>query len=368
MPSRNKFAEPAARSSTAGRCPFGLRVTGKARSVTNDRREAIIIGEDWLSEHYFTTDAKSQSFQARVLARRKQWDEEDAAGTPSVRARFTAARPQLESKLAALEPASGDLAIRDEVYEPLRETLGFLGGGYRLEEEGPLLRVTQPGLVNGSPLVLIDACSVESLEDLLVRDSRTLLLPYQVDDNEKHAVLSVARLLSTLFVEGGGPQFALVFAGQWLLLAERERWAEGRYLAVDMQLMASRNDAKRGGEIDRVLTCVSAEALAPDADGDIWWSQVLEDSIKHTVGVSQDLREGSGSPSRSSRTTWWHAAAATGWSRCHNPRLKRWRSNRCAFCIASCSFSMPRRHLNSKCCPLASASMRRATASTACAS
>jgi hypothetical protein len=38
-----------------------------------------------------------------------------------------------------------------------------------------------------------------------------------------------------------------------------------------------RNDAKRGGEIDRALACVSAESLAPDAEGNIWWHGVLDD-------------------------------------------------------------------------------------------
>ncbi|UXN24517.1 class I SAM-dependent DNA methyltransferase [Curtobacterium flaccumfaciens] len=56
--------------------------------------------------------------------------------------------------------------------------------------------------------------------------------------------------------------------------------------------MCERNDAKRGGEIDRVLTCVEAASLAPDGDGDVWWSATLDDAVKHTVGVSEDLREG----------------------------------------------------------------------------
>ncbi|TFD88578.1 class I SAM-dependent DNA methyltransferase [Cryobacterium lactosi] len=254
--------------------------------------EAIIIGEGWLSDHFFTTDAKAQSFQARALARRKEWDEQDAEGTPSVRARFTAMRAQLETRLAALPPGYGDLAIRDEIYGPLITVLGFTGGGYHFDRNGPLLRVTQPGLVDGSPFVVIEARPVDTLEDLLARDADTLLVPFEVDDNDKHAISSVARLLSTIFVEDDGPIFALVLAGKWLLVAERERWAEGRYLAVDLQLVVARNDAKKGGEIDRALTCVSAESLAPDAEGDIWWSQVLEESIKHTVGVSQDLREG----------------------------------------------------------------------------
>ena len=33
--------------------------------------DALIVGEDWISEHYFTTDAKSESFQAKVTERRK---------------------------------------------------------------------------------------------------------------------------------------------------------------------------------------------------------------------------------------------------------------------------------------------------------
>ncbi len=31
--------------------------------------DAILLGEDFISEHFFTTDATSQSFQARVIAR-----------------------------------------------------------------------------------------------------------------------------------------------------------------------------------------------------------------------------------------------------------------------------------------------------------
>jgi hypothetical protein len=83
-----------------------------------------------------------------------------------------------------------------------------------------------------------------------------------------------------------------VLAGRWALLAERERWAEGRYLAVDVQAVAERNDTRKGGEVDRMLTCLSAGSVAPDADGELWWLQTLEESIKHTVGVSEDLREG----------------------------------------------------------------------------
>lgn len=76
------------------------------------------------------------------------------------------------------------------------------------------------------------------------------------------------------------------------MVAEKGRWPEGRYLAVDVQTVAERADLKKGGEVDRALTCLEAASLAPDADGHVWWSEALDESIKHTVGVSQDLREG----------------------------------------------------------------------------
>ena len=254
--------------------------------------EALIVGEDWISEHYFTTDAKSESFQAKVAERRKAWDEDAKIGPGTVRSRFIAARGRLATSLADLlagQPGSGDDSL-PQLHAELRQVLGYDTGEYALTRRGPIIGVGTPDLREGAPLVLVEARAAETIEDLIAKDGRTLLSPYEAD--EKTTITSVARLLSELFIADGGPEFGLVLAGRWLVVAERARWAEGRYLAVDLQLVCERNETKSGGEIDRALTCVSAESLAPDAEGDIWWRSVLEDSIKHTVGVSQDLREG----------------------------------------------------------------------------
>lgn len=251
--------------------------------------DALVIGEDWISEHYFTTDAGKQSFQGKTLERRKAWD---AADGDTVRSRFVAARRDLESRLADLmsgEDAAHNGAAAD-LYARLRTVLGFTAPEFALTPTGPLLAVRAPGITKAAPLVLVEARPVGALDDLLAKAADTLLTGYDVD--EKTRLTSVSRLLSLLFVAPEGPDFALLLAGRWALLAERERWAEGRYLAVDLQLVCERNDATRGGEIDRALTCLGAESLAPDADGAIWWTNVLEESIKHTVGVSKDLREG----------------------------------------------------------------------------
>ena len=251
--------------------------------------DAFVIGEDWISEHYFTTDAKSQSFQAMVLQWRKAWDEADE-GVSTIRSRFASARGRLEASLAALLGGEGDSDGLPDLYADLREVLGYHSGEYSLKTDGPVVKVSAPEITAGAPLALIEAKAVETVEDLLAKDADNLLAPYVVD--EKTTLTSAGRVLSTLFVDEDGPGFTLVMAGRWLLIAERARWAEGRYLAVDLQLVCERNDAKRGGEIDRALTCVGAESLAPDAEGGIWWRRALEESVKHTVGVSQDLREG----------------------------------------------------------------------------
>ncbi|WP_454932558.1 Eco57I restriction-modification methylase domain-containing protein, partial [Actinomyces oricola] len=75
-------------------------------------------------------------------------------------------------------------------------------------------------------------------------------------------------------------------------IAERERWPEGRWLAVNVQLVVERHEMTRGGEVERALTCLDARSLVPTAEGETWWTATLEDSAAHTVGVSKDLREG----------------------------------------------------------------------------
>lgn len=265
--------------------------------------DAILVGEGWISEHYFTTEAKGESFRSEVKKRRDAWDAEAKEGRKTPRSRFTEARQGLEADLATLaeilDPAAvaerrDGLAPEDAavaVHERLLDVLELTGHGLVIDRQGSLLRVSSPGVTDRSPLVVMSARPVATLEDLLARDAVTLREPVQLADDADE-VKSAARLVSALFVADDAPDLVLVLAGRWALLAERERWSEGRYLAVDVQLVCERNDTKKGGEIDRALTCLAAQSIAPDADGKLWWHGVLAASVKHTVGVSKDLRDG----------------------------------------------------------------------------
>ena len=195
---------------------------------------------------------------------------------------------------AALE-AAGELDAL------LREILGFTSSEYRLTDRGPVTLVRPVGDEGPAPLALLRARPVTTVEDLLVKDAPTLAEAWEpVDLGDPDApvlegaepIESVSRALSTLMTDGHGPAFALVLAGQWALVAERERWPEGRWLAVNVQLVVERYETARGGEVERALTCLDARSLLPTAEGETWWAATLEDSAAHTVGVSKDLREG----------------------------------------------------------------------------
>ncbi len=250
--------------------------------------DALVVVEDWISEHYFTADSRNASFHARVIARRTAWDDSEA--TDTVRSRFTRERGRLETDLAALYDAEAtdppDVAA---LYARIQTILGYRTGEYGIRTVGPVQFFSTPG-VDSEPFALIAARPIASLDEIGDRAADSLTEPYQREDDDP--ITSAARLLSTLFVADHGPTFALVQAGRWLVIADRDRWAEGRYLGIDLQLVAERNDTRRWGEIDKALTCVAAESLAPDPEGQLWWTDTLADSVKHTVGVSKDLREG----------------------------------------------------------------------------
>ena len=341
--------------------------------------DAIVVGEEWISEHYFTTDATKESFKARVLARRSDWDAIKEQGNP--RTRFTAARTSLLNRLATLDATTNDHAsdVR-AINADVRAILGYDGIGLTRTVQGPVTFVHAAGLEHTPGLAIIDALPAETIEDLLAKDASNLAEPFlpagvDADDadaatDHKDAVTSVARLLSLLFVHDDyKPAFALVLAGPHLLVAERERWPEGRYLAVDLQLVAERNDDKKGGEVDRALTCVAADSLAPDAQGDIWWSADAggvgqahgrgeQGPARGRAALHRDHRQRGGGPPQGRRAS----------TRFRRRRRSPSPSSRCGSSTGSSSCSTPRRPPSWACCRPVPRSTRTATASTGCAS
>src|SRR5699024_3385130 len=97
--------------------------------------DSIIIGENWISEHYFAAEGK-QSFGGQVLERRKEWDEPN-----SVRSRFTVARQELVRQYARLADALAQeqpgAIICAEIYDHVLDVLGYNRVGLEHTTDGP---------------------------------------------------------------------------------------------------------------------------------------------------------------------------------------------------------------------------------------
>lgn len=249
--------------------------------------DSIIVGEDWISEHYFTTDSTKESFQGEVLKLRKIWDEDAKSGHTTVLTRFSQLRGELQVRLAELSETPEKA---QETYPVLRTALGFNGESksWTTQRSGTETSVQNVWSGAGGETIFLEAEPADSVEDFLGNGKPLGEVTVDGKPDER----STSKLISELFLGDEAPKYIVAMAGKWLILTEPERWAEGRYLAVDVLLVADRNDTKKGQEIDRCLAIFGRDSLLPSADGAIWWDGILESSVKHTVGVSKDLREG----------------------------------------------------------------------------
>lgn len=265
--------------------------------------DSFTLAEEWISEHYFTADTTKGTFQGDVLKLRKEWDADAKEGHDTVLKRFSAARADLQVALAELGEDTGtgestgpatDIEARQgaaaTVYARLRTVLGFPGelASLTFERGGSDLVVERGYNQFGDDLLWLEATPADSIDDVI--SSARVLGGVQQDG--KQVDWPIAKLISELYLCEPAPKYIAVTAGRFVLLTERERWPEGRYLAADALVVADRKDHKRGGEVDRFLAVFGRTSLAPQEDGTIWWDGILEDSVKHAVSVSQDLRDG----------------------------------------------------------------------------
>lgn len=254
--------------------------------------DSIVVEGDFISEHYL-----GEEFGTRVKALRKDWVEREQTEQTTPREGLSALSTGFVAELTLYRetPTAERLAA---LHKEIRVAL-------QLERQQPEAftswrgheQISVPATVfrdsSKVHLLVLEARDARTVEDVLdAESSGQLLSPLMVGDVPE---ASTAKALSTLFLadsEQDQPALILVLAGGWLLLAERERWPEGRWLAVDLATVAERKDATAVGEVETVATLVSADALLPSADGTCLLQRSLEESVKHAVGVSQDLRDG----------------------------------------------------------------------------
>nr|WP_281507864.1 restriction endonuclease [Brachybacterium sp. Marseille-Q7125] len=280
----------------------------------------MYVVEDWISEHYFTSDDASKTFTARTKALMQEWRStgKDDPDWRSPRERFTAARTGLVSRLLELQadaaalPATAHPDQRREVLrersvavaDELRTILGYTDdtdgtgddaapGRWDVTTTGPLRHFATRG-VDEAPLAMLDALAADDVQDVLAKQAGHLpsdvILGEGTEDEQR--LTTVPQVLSALAISQDAPEFLLVLAGRFAVLTSSQLWPQGRYLVADLQTIAERNDLRRGGEMERMLAALSADSLAPDANSQIWWTDTVQESIDNAVGVSEDLRDG----------------------------------------------------------------------------
>lgn len=261
--------------------------------------DSIINVEEWISDYYLTTDDKGSSFGKRADDAVKEWKKTDKdaknAGhehTQSPLLRLTSRREALHTKLSGLSmEASADKL--HEVYDLIAEDFGY-PAPKRLEfsRNGQPLTLTAAADKNHS-LVVLRAGQMDSVEDLTtipLLDADPELGQQNSNGEAKPLDITAAKLVGELFLTEQAPDLILVLAGRWAVLAERETWPLGRYLAVDLGLAVERNDQKTKGELPRVVAILAAEHTMRGADGNTWWLDTLTQAREHSVKVSEELR------------------------------------------------------------------------------
>ena len=139
------------------------------------------------------------------------------------------------------------------------------------------------------------AADIDDVFDDSESGAGRLLHPFE-RDSDKHAIVSASDAVGELFSVDDPPRFVIVAAGHIVLLAERAKWAEGRYLAADLDAALERNDTRKAGELETIAALFSADALVPGSlggtDGQSTFDELVDKSAKHAVGVSKELRTG----------------------------------------------------------------------------
>ena len=257
---------------------------------------------DYLSPHYLAEVLPRELAKKGGL--RAQWAERDKEGTASpvrelraLRRGYFAARPDLAD--FAQRAADGDLVTEDErrthdkavkkQNDDVLRALGFAAsrGVVDVERSGETFGV--PVAYQGQNVVAIDCGWAADTDAALDADRAGRLLdPVETGSNER--ITAGAKLARWLFDTDEPPRYVLLLHGGVVILADRLTWAEGRYLAVSLDTAIDRADQ---AELETIAALFSADVLQPPAEGGSeQLAHWVDESRKHAVGVSGELREG----------------------------------------------------------------------------
>jgi hypothetical protein len=250
---------------------------------------------DFLSPHWL-----DEAFPAKLKNLVKEWRERAEHGKHSpLRGLSSSSGAYLAAKADLPKPGEDGYARAVAALHTLVLTaIGIEAIPTELVTERAEKSVTVPLLARcqgpgGEALHVLQAHPAADADDLFGDEGR-LLDPIRVQETATRIeeTAAVPAAVQELFLTDDDPRYVLLLAGGWVLLSDKERWPEGRYLAFDIDTALSRKDDKATGELAWHAGLWSADVLLPAESGEDAMHEFTADSIKHAVGVSEDLREG----------------------------------------------------------------------------
>ncbi|MGV9268656.1 hypothetical protein ACWDRR_28765 [Kitasatospora sp. NPDC003701] len=271
---------------------------------------------EYFAAHYFAeqlpADLKKHLFDTWTL---REGDEHDRRTTARERVRtlraayfgddlrpYFAEADRADAEDAYVRRTYGNIDWTKRVAEWHQEVLRALG----FDDGGPTeLTVHRAGkdhavqvAYHGHGVVALDCgWAAENDAALDAAGPGRLLAPLRVSAAESYT--DGAALASWLFAgkiggpEGSPPRFVLLLIGGVLVLADRNSWGEGRYLAVNLDAALERNDRRQGGELAMLAALFGQEMLRPGDNGaEPLLDTLLKASATNAVGVSGELRSG----------------------------------------------------------------------------
>ncbi|WP_240952698.1 hypothetical protein [Rhodococcus sp. BL-253-APC-6A1W] len=258
--------------------------------------DSISNVNDYLSEHWL-----AEVFPSKLKDLGKVWKEraEQEKATP-IKGLAGVSGSYLRALGELPAPTHPDYTtVVTETHASLLRAVGFEPDETVLETfqgETPVavpLIARFPGAADADALHILQAVPATDADSLFADDAE-LLHPLQltITSEKTEELASVSKAITQLFVSDHAPRYLLVIAGGTVLLTDAARWSEGRYIAFDVATALDRRDEKAAGELAHHAGLWSADVLLPNDDGKATLDAFTEDSEKHAVGVSEDLREG----------------------------------------------------------------------------
>ena len=262
--------------------------------------ESIVNRGEFFSNHYLDAVIGGDLGDLRGA-----WGDAEGRGEPTARSRVNGmASAFFAGRAAATEATSPERritamhALNDVVlgalgFPPDRATV-VLPKGEVDTVETPLAHVRDTA--TGRLLVVLEAGMAGDVDNLFdtTESGTTRQLEPLCRQSDKATIAAVPDAISELFATDDPPRYVLVAAGTIVLVAERGKWAEGRFLAVDLDGALERRDTKKAGELETIAALFSADALVPGelttGEGTSAFETLVDNSHKHAVGVSKELR------------------------------------------------------------------------------